>query len=299
MPFSLHQLSVSYQNESISLHFGLSGGRIGHYDGTPLTHRAALVITLLPPRLQRHVEYVIGRAEPVAVARSWSDLEHMLEVHPVTVAIIDPSADGASRTVEFERITAAYPSLPIVAYVPLTPTAFRAVAQLSKAGLNHVILYSHDDSAERMITTIDKARAHPLTERFVERLKPRLDHLPIAVSKVVADMFAEPHRYPNAQDIATAATVSIVKLYRAFQSAGFAAPKKMVVAAKLLRAYAHLSDPGQSVSGASTKLAYRNPRIFAEHTNEVFGVNPSRLRSRFSESEVMDKLVEWVSLETH
>jgi methylphosphotriester-DNA--protein-cysteine methyltransferase len=244
------------------------------------------------------VDYVIGRAEPVMVARTWADLEEMLQIHPVTVAIIDPSADGASKTIEFERITAAYPSLPIVAYVPLTPPAFRAVAQLSKAGLEHVILYSHDDSAERMITTIDRARAHPLTERFVERLKPRLDRLPLSVSKVILDMFAEPHRYPNAQDIATAASVSIVKLYRTFQSVGFAAPKKMVVAAKLLRAYAHLSDPGQSVSGASTKLAYRNPRIFAEHTSEVFGVNPSKLRSTFSEGQVMDKLTTWVSLES-
>jgi hypothetical protein len=43
------------------------------------------------------------------------------------------------------------------------------------------------------------------------------------------------------------------------------------------------SGSGQSVAGVSTKLAYRNPRIFAEHTNEVFGLNPSRVRSHMSE----------------
>jgi len=240
----------------------------------------------------------MGREETVMVAQTWADLEQMLRVHPVTVAIIDPSADGASRTLEFERIRSQYPSLPVVAYVPLTPSAFRAVAQLSRLGLEHVILYSHDDSAERMITTIDKVRANPLMARFVERLKPRLDRLPLAVSKVVIEMFAEPHRYPNAQDIATAANVSIVRLYRSFQSAGLAAPKKMVVAAKLLRAYTHLSDPGQSVTGASLKLAYRNPRILAEHTSEVFGVNPSRLRSRFTNDQVIEKLLDWVYVES-
>ena len=254
-----------------------------------------MLIALLPPRLLRHVEYVIGREERVLVARTWAELEQMLQVHPVTVAVIDPSADGASKTVEFERMKSAYPSLPVVAYVPLTAPAFRAVAQLSRMGLEHVILYSHDDSAERMITTIDRLRANPLTERFVDQIKPRLDRLPPAVSKVVLDMFAQPHRYPNAQDIASAANVSIVRLYRAFQSAGFAAPKKMVVAAKLLRAYGHLGDPGQSVTGASAKLAYRNPRIFAEHTNEVLGVNPSRLRSSFGERELTDRLIGWIS----
>ena len=73
-------------------------------------------------------------------------------------------------------------------------------------------------------------------------------------------------------------------------------PKKVVIAAKLLRAYAHLSDPGQSVGGASTKLAYRNPRIFADHMHEVLGVNPSRLRSSLSEDQVIEKLVDWMAL---
>lgn len=240
----------------------------------------------------------MGREEPVLAARTWAELEQMLEVNPVTVAVIDPSADGASRTVEFERIRSAYPSLPVVAYVPLTASAFRAVNQLSRVGLEHVILYSHDDSAERMITTIDKVRANPLTARFVEQLKPKLDRLPLNVSKVVADMFAEPHRYPNAQDIARGANVTVVTLYRAFRSAGLAAPKKIVVAAKLLRAYTHLSDPGQSVTGASKKLAFRRPRLLAEHVGEVFGVIPSRLSSAFSESQVIERLLEWVSMDS-
>jgi AraC-like DNA-binding protein len=178
--------------------------------------------------------------------------------------------------------------------VPLTPSAFRAVAQLSKLGLDQVILYSHDDSAERMITTIDKVRANPLTERLIGTLKPNLDRLPLVISRIVRDVFEEPHRYPNAQDIATSANVSVVRLYRAFQAADLAAPKKMVVAAKLLRAYGHLADPGQSVSGASLKLAYRSPRIFAMHTYEVFGVNPSRLRTHLSEDAVVMRLADWL-----
>lgn len=241
---------------------------------------------------------MIGHDEEVIVARTWGELEKMLNVHPVSVALIDPSADGAAKTMEFERISAAFPSLPIIAYVPLTPSAFRAIAQLSKAGLEHVILYSHDDSAERMIATIDKVRANPLTERFIDALRPKLDKLPVAISKVVVEMFAEPHRYPNAQDMATSADVSIVRLYRSFHAADFAAPKKVVVAAKLLRAYTHLSDPGQSVSGASMKLAYRNPRIFAEHTNEVFGVNPSRMRARVNEDQLVETLLAWVDKES-
>jgi AraC-like DNA-binding protein len=230
------------------------------------------------------------------VAKSWAELEEMLHVEPVTVALVDPSADGASRTVEFERVRAAYPSVPVIAYVLLTPTAFRAVTQLSKLGLEHVLLYSHDDSAERIIDTIEKVRANPLTERFVAALKPQLDKLPLAISKVVIDMFAEPHRYPNAQDIATNANVKVINIYRAFESARLAAPKKIVMAAKLLRAYAHLCDPGQSVRGTSAKLKYRSPRVFADHMTEALGVNPSQLTSSFTEDQLVARLLDWVTL---
>ena len=254
-----------------------------------------MVITLLPAALLRHVQFVVGSEERVISAESWAGLDQMLRIHPVTVALIDPSADGSRSTTEFERVTSAYPSLPFIAYVPLTAAAFRAVAQLSQLGLEHVILYSHDDSSERMMAVIDKVRSSPLTERFIEALRPRLERLPLAIGNAVREMFAEPHRYPSAQDIAVSANVSIVRLYRSFQSADLAPPRKMVVAARMLRGYTHLSDPGQSIRGVSAKLAYRNSRIFAEHTTEVFGLNPSRVRAFLSEDQVVTKLLEWMA----
>jgi methylphosphotriester-DNA--protein-cysteine methyltransferase len=89
--------------------------------------------------------------------------------------------------------------------------------------------------------------------------------------------------------------VSIVRLYRSFQDARLAPPRKMVVAARMLRAYVHLSDPGQSVRGVSIKLAYRNSRTLAEHMHEVFGLNPSRLRVFLSEDQVVARLLEWAT----
>lgn len=233
------------------------------------------------------------------VARTWIELEKMLEIYPVTLAVLDPSADGASRTVEFEHVKAAFPSLPIIAYVPMTPSAFRAVAQLSRVGLEHVILHLEDDSAERMIAMFDRVRVSPLTNRFIRELQPRLDRLPVAVSLVVEQMFSEPYRYPNAQDLAVCANMSVVRLYRSFHAAGFAAPKNMVIAARLLRAYAYLCDPGQSVGGVAKKLAYRNPRILAEHAQEVLGVNPSRIASHLTEDQVVVRLLRSVESNDH
>ncbi len=257
-------------------------------------HNLDLILTLLPPRLLRHVEFVIGRDDRVIVAKTWVELDMLLRTNPVSIAVIDPSSDGAGKTTEFERVRANYPSLPIVAYVPLTAAAFRAVAQLSRLGLDHVILYCHDDSADRMLATIDKARSNPLTIRFIKVLRPRLDRLPISIVKAVEEMLAEPHRYPSAQDIALSANVSVVRLYRSFHHANLGPPRRMVMAAKLLRAYSHLRDPGQSVGGVSTKLAYRNPRVLAEHMNEVFGLTPSRVKDYLTEDQAVARLLAWI-----
>jgi len=243
------------------------------------------------------VEYVIGRDEQIVTARSWDELERLLQNHPATVAMVDPSWEAVSRKVEFERIANSYPSLPVIAYVPLTPAAFRSVAELSKLGLQHVILYSHDDSAEHLVATIDRVRSSPLTDRFLGTLRPQLSRMPVPIVKVVEEMFAEPHKYPSAQELAIGAHVSLVKLYRAFRKAQFASPKKMLQAARLLRAFAHLRDPGQSILGVSKKLAYGNPRILAGHAYEVFGVNPSRMRTHLTEEQVIATLRVFVAKE--
>lgn len=287
MPLSLHELSVSYQKPPFSCDSIVPGL-------TRKRYRTGVIIALLPPPLLRHVEFVIGRQERVVVAKSWEDLEKQLHVHPVTAALIDPSFDGASRATEFQRLTTAFPSLPVIGYVPINPRALKAVAIVSRLGLEHLLLYAHDDEAERMVALIDKVRASPLTSRFIRELGPSLDRLPVSLRKAVEDMFAEPHRYPSAQDLASAANVTIVKMYRSFRSAGLSVPKKMVVAAKLLRVFAHLRDPGQSVGGAAKKLAYRNPRILAAQTKEVFDMKPSRLRSHMTEDAMVKMLLAWV-----
>jgi AraC-like DNA-binding protein len=252
------------------------------------------VLAFLPPRLLRHLQFILPRDRPALVAKSWDDLEGLIEAHPISVAVVDPSADGVRDTVRFEQIMADYPSVPIVGYVALSAQAFRAVSELSQRGLKHVVLHTQDDSAERFLALLSRVQASPLTSRFVAELRPRLNQMPIPIVKAVEHMFAEPHRYSGARDIAISAKVPIIRLYRSFQAAELASPKKVLVAAKLLRAYSYLSDPGHSVRGISKKLGYRHPRIFADHTFEVFGLNPSRLRSHVSEAEVISGLLSWI-----
>lgn len=254
-----------------------------------------MISTLLPPRLLEHTRFVIGRSERLIVARTWDDLRCKLEVCPVSVALIDPWVAGSRNTHELERTHERFPAIPIVAYFELTPKVVGAVAHLSLVGINQFIIRSYDDSPTKMMSALNKARSSRLTDHFLATLEPHLRVLPSTLRDTVEKMFRDPHRYFHARDLASCAEVSLSCLYRSFNSAGFAAPKNMVIAAKLLRAFGHLSNPGQSVQGAALKLGFGHPRTLVTLANKVLRVSASRMRSDLKEEAMFDRLLNWVT----
>ena len=191
------------------------------------------------------------------------------------VAIVDPSADEATGTERIQEILIDYPSIQVIAYVTVTASSFRAIAELSRAGLKHVIMYSVDDSPERFLAMLDMVRANPLTLQLLAAFRPSLNKLPVSLRRAVEDMFAEPHMYGNAADIAAKANVPLVRLYRALRGSGVASPKKLLVAAKLLRAYGDLGDPGQSIRRVSRRLGEIHPMFFRSHIRGVLALSPA------------------------
>jgi AraC-like DNA-binding protein len=255
------------------------------------------ILAYLPARQLRHLQFVLGNDQPLLVARKWDDIDELVQAHAVSIAVIDPS-EGAGKSIELEQLMTRYPSLPVIAYVSLTTQAFTTITQLSQTGLKHVVLYSHDDGAQRFLPLIDQVQTSPLTQRVIDRLRPRLVMLPLRLAKTFESLFAEPHRFPNAQDLATQSTIPLVRVYRAFHEAGLATPKKVFIAAKMLKAYAYLGDPAHSVNAVSKKLGYRHTRIFADHSGEIFNLNPSRLHTYMTKDEAVERVLRFVELES-
>lgn len=296
MPVSYPELLVSYQNSHFYCKLGCVVAQLGDESECPSRNTPLTVLAHLPTRLLRHLQFVLGPDRPALVARTWDEIESQLQIHPISAAIIDPSSEPGGRAIELQQLMRRYPSLPIIAYVPLTPLAFRTVAELAMTGLTNVLLYSHDDEGKRFLALIDQVSSSPLTLRVVDQIRPRLVMLPLRLAKTVEDLFARPHRYPNAQDIATQSAIPIVRVYRAFNEAGFSTPKKVFTAAKMLRAYSYLGDPAHSVNAVAKKLGYRQTRIFADHSAELFGLNPSRIHTYMTQEQVVARILDWVSL---
>ncbi|HLE57525.1 MAG TPA: helix-turn-helix domain-containing protein, partial [Rhodothermia bacterium] len=126
-------------------------------------------------------------------------------------------------------------------------------------------------------------------------LRSRLTSFPIKLVSTVNEMFEQPHRYSSAQELALRAEMSSIRLYRCFALAGLGSPKRMLRAAKLLRAVGYLTDRGYSVRDVAKKVGYRNARLFGQHTIEVFGLTPSRVRTHLTAEAAADKLLEWLT----
>ena len=109
-------------------------------------------------------------------------------------------------------------------------------------------------------------------------------------------MFEDPHRHMRVSDLAFDAGMTSMQLYRHFEIAGLSSPKKLLVAAKVLRACEYLADPAYSVRDVAKKLGYHNPRIFAQHCVDATGLTPSSLRTRLAQGAVVDRLLAWLDL---
>jgi AraC-like DNA-binding protein len=254
------------------------------------------IAVFLPPQLLTHVRHVFAKEPDFFAAATWKELEEIIRREPVSVVILDPAADGVLDVDAVSGLLSRFPSLPLVGYVMLNPSSFGAIAELSRRGLNHVILHRFGDSRERLIQTIGRVQSTPASRRLLSLLNPVLQTIPLRLARAIGDMFERPHRYGSVLDLATMASLQPVSVYRYLDAARLASPKKLLVAAKLGRGLTYLSDPGYSVREIATKLGYRQPRIFTSHVIEVFDLTPTRLRTRVSDDHAIATLVRWIDL---
>ena len=254
------------------------------------------IAVFLPPQLLTHVRHVFAKEQDFFIATSWKELEEIVRREPISVVIADPAADGVVDIDAVSGILQRYPSLPFVGYVMLTPTAFGAIAQLARRGLDHVVLHRFGDSRERLQQTISRVRANPPSQKVMTLLEPVLREVPVSLAKAVADLFERPHRYASVLELATVAGLPPVSVYRYIDNVKLGSPKKLLVAARLSRGLTYLRDPGYSVREVATKLGYRHAKIFTAHVLDVFEMTPSRLRSRLTEDDALAQLIRWMDI---
>jgi AraC-like DNA-binding protein len=252
------------------------------------------VAAFLPTRLLAHVKHVFAEEPELLIADNWQELESFIRRKPVTVVILDPAADGIMNVGAVAGLLKRYPSLPLIAYVTLHAPQFSAVAQLGRLGLKEVVLHRFDDEPEGFKERVERLEGNALTHDVIEALRTRLSQIPRQLSVTVENLFEQPHRYTSAFDLAMEAGIAIVSVYRNLDSARLGSPKRLLIAAKVLRGFGYLRDPGYSVLDVSIKLGYKTARIFSQHWVSVFGETPARVRTRLTDEAAIAAVLEWL-----
>ena len=199
--------------------------------------------------------------------------------------VVDPAADGLPRVAELQQLVKQYPSVPVVVYTALSPATMKAVVQLARFGLEHVVLNRFDDEPRRFRDLLEGIPGHALADQLVRQLAEPLAALPIQVSRAVEQLVRSPGQFRSTDDLASAAGMNKRTLYRNLEPVGFYSPRLLVVAARLLRVYAQLRDPGRHIKEIAEKVGYHSPWQLTQQMREVTGHTPRTVRRRVGAEE--------------
>jgi AraC-like DNA-binding protein len=252
------------------------------------------VVAYLPRPLLQHLTIVLGSQHNLIAAGGWDALRSAVLQQVTDVLVVDPSADGAPRIDEIAELHRQFPSLPVVVYTTLTSTSMRAILELGRLGIEHVVLSRFDDERRRFLDLLERVPGQMLSDKMLALLGPELGRLPVTLIRAVELLFRTPTRFRNSQDLAAAAGTQLRTLYRQLESAGIHSPRLFVAAARLLRAYSLMRDPGRHIKDVAAKVGYHSQYQLTQHMRLLTGYTPRVARSRIEPEEFVALLANGV-----
>jgi AraC-like DNA-binding protein len=248
------------------------------------------VVAYLPAPLLSHLRIVLGDRHQLTPVDGWEALDAVVRREQADIAVLDPTLPGTVRVPETVVLQQRYPSVRVVVYTSLTPSAMRMVVELAKHGLQHVVLHRFDDDPRRFTELLTQLPGHALGELLLEKVKDAVALLPPRVGGAVARMMRAPRHYSTVDDLAAGAGMTRRQLYRVLEGAGFTSPRLLVQAARAVRAFAFLRDPGRLLEDVSEKLGYSEPRVLNRVMLELVGTRPLEARGTMSPQEFVERV---------
>ena len=236
------------------------------------------VVALLPRNLLTHLRIVLGDAHTLSPATDVTELHSLIQGGAVDLVIVDPAIREGQFADEIEGIIARLPTVPVIIYTVLAPTAMRMVVRLARLGVQHVVLNRFDDEPRRFLDLIERVPAHPLAELMLQELAEPLRVLPVVIARAIEQLFRSPSRIRNSQELARLAGMAPRSLYRHMMPVGLQ-PRHLIVCARLLRAYSMLRAPGSRLKEITAKLGYSDADTLSKLLNEWTGYSPKEIRN--------------------
>lgn len=252
------------------------------------------VVAYLPRQLNQHLTIVLGSQHTLIPVGGWDELRAIVLQRAADVLVVDPVADGSSRTDVIREIHRQFPSLPIVIYTMLAGVSMRAIMELGRVGIEHVVLNRFDDERRRFLELLERLPGQALSDQLLRLLAPELQKLPVTMVRAIELLFRGPARFRNAQDLSAAAGTILRTLYRQLELAGIHSPRMLVAAARLLRVYVLLRDPGRQIKEVAVTVGYHSQYQLTQHMRAFTGHTPRTVRAYIEPDQFVAMLAEGV-----
>ena len=247
------------------------------------------VVALLPNALLAHLRIVLGDTHSLAAPADPGALHALLRAGPVDLLVVDPAMRDGRLAAEIEQIVSSHPSVPVIVYTALTPSAMRHAVQLARIGVQHVVLNRFDDEPRRFLDLVERLPAHPLAELMLRELEAPLAAMPVVVARAIEQLFRSPVRVRNNQDLAALAGMIPRTLYRHLDPVGLQ-PRHLIICARLLRAYTMLQEAGSRLKDIASRLGYADPDQMTEQLRQWTGRSPREVRAELSPTQFVGLL---------
>jgi AraC-like DNA-binding protein len=266
---------------------------ISTFARTRLANPVMQIAAFLPPRAAESVQKSVAPSE-LFLARNWIDLDSRLRKPGIGVLVVDPSAEGAMNLRAAATILRRHRSIPSVAYLELRPENLKAVLQLSKYGLEEVLLRATCEDNDCLIDTLRRLSGKARALEILGVFGPSLAGVAPGLLAAIQDLVEHPVEYQNAADIAHAGGLSRKQVYRAFQRAHLGTPRKFLNLVRVLWGYGCLCETHLSVPIVSAALGYRRPHLFSDYFSEILGSPPSRPQIEIDKHAILMSVIEWL-----
>jgi AraC-like DNA-binding protein len=234
---------------------------------------------------------VLGDAHSLTAAGGLAELHATLRQGDADLLVVDPAVGEGRFANAVEEIVTSHPSLPVIVYTTLTPTAMQLVVRLARRGVQHVVLNRFDDEPGRFLELIERVPAHPMVESMLRELAVPLRVVPVVLARAIEQLVRSPSRVRNSRELASQAGMTPRTLYRHLMPVGLQ-PRHLIVCARLLRAYTFLRGPEWRLKEVALKLGYASPDGLRDQLREWTGHSPKDLRAAVAPEEFVRLLAD-------
>jgi AraC-like DNA-binding protein len=236
------------------------------------------IVSFLREFLSASLRIALGPRHELHATRTVGELDDALRVIAADLAIVDPELVSGQALLELLAVLDRHVSVHVVSYTTVSPVAMRAQMQFALRGHRHLVLKGFDDGPSQFRTYLEDLRGDALGEVLLAQLRPALERLPTPVSRAVEELFRSPATIESVPALARLAGARHRRpLHEALSRAGWQSAGTLIRAARVVRAYAYLTQGDVLVRDVAVKLGYATTRGLANEVRAVSGLLPSSL----------------------